>query len=182
MIWYYQFSMEVSCARTVKGKVCILYKSLMKYIPKFINLVSNINNITWGCKTCISEILLQSYLNKWWLSQLAKLDKLYINSASTRLLQRSKNYFIEYKNRIFSNNSHIHLRSCDSASSYHCPYPITVPKIPEWGFIINCCSDCSRINGPYLEPLEQLDFLFPASLHKIKFHMFQKYINAWYTN
>ena len=44
-----------------------------------------------------------------------KLDKLYINSASIRILQRSKNYFIQYKNQIFPNNSHIFLRACDAA-------------------------------------------------------------------
>ena len=102
-----------------------------------------------------------------------KLDKLYINSASTRILQISKNYFIEYKNQIFSNNSHINLRACGSVSSYHCPYPINGPKIPKWGCIFNCCSDCSRMNGSYLNSLEQLHCFFPASLHKIKFHMFQ---------
>ena len=29
------------------------------------------------------------------------------------------------------------------------------------------------MNAPYLESSEQLDILFPASLHKIRFHMFQ---------
>ena len=60
-------------------------------------------------------MLLQSYLNKWRISQLAKLDKLYINPALTRLLQISKNGFIQYKNGIFPNNSQIHLRAWDSA-------------------------------------------------------------------
>ena len=60
---------------------------------------------------------------------MAQLDKLYINSASTRLSQISKNYFIEYNNQIFSNNSHIHLRACDDASSYHRPSPITGSNI-----------------------------------------------------
>ena len=45
------------------------------------------NKITFGCKTLICAMLLQSYLNKWTLSQYAKLDKLYINDASTRILQ-----------------------------------------------------------------------------------------------
>ena len=57
--------------------------------------MSNRNNILCGCKTCISAMLLQSDLNKWRISKLAKLDKLYINSALTRLLERSNNYFIE---------------------------------------------------------------------------------------
>ena len=57
--------------------------------------MSNRNNITRGCETCMSAMLLQSDLNKWRLSQLAKLDKLYINSASTRVLQRYRHDFIE---------------------------------------------------------------------------------------
>ena len=50
--------------------------------------MSNRNNITCGCKTCISAILLQPDINKWRILQLSKLDKLYIHSASTRLFQR----------------------------------------------------------------------------------------------
>ena len=94
-------------------------------MPKYIEPTSNINKITCGCKTFIIAMLIQSDINKWRLSQLAKIDKLYINYASTRLLQRSNNNFIEYKNQTFQNNSHIHLRSCDAVSSYHCPSPIT---------------------------------------------------------
>ena len=60
--------------------------------------MSNKNNITRGCETCISDMSLQSDLNKWKISQLAKLDKLYINSESTRILERPNNDFIEYKN------------------------------------------------------------------------------------
>ena len=74
-------------------------------------------------------MLLQSDLNKWRLSHLAKFDNLYIISASTRILQRSKLDLIEYKNQIFRNNSHIHLRSCYAVSSYHSPSPINVSKI-----------------------------------------------------
>ena len=74
----------------------------------------NINKITCGCQTCISGILLKSDLNKWRISQVEKLEKFCINSASTRLLQISKNDLIEYKNQTFSNNSHIHLRACDA--------------------------------------------------------------------
>ena len=55
----------------------------------------------------MSAILLQPYFNNWRLSQLAKLDKLYINYASPRLLQISKHDFIEYNNQIFPNSSHI---------------------------------------------------------------------------
>ena len=60
-------------------------------------------------------MLLQSYLNKWRLSKMTKLDKLYVDYASTRLLQISKHSFIEYKNQTFPNNSHIHLRAFDDA-------------------------------------------------------------------
>ena len=69
--------------------------SLMKCMKKYIIPMSNIDKITCGCRTCISAMLLQSHLNKWRISQLEKLDKLYINSASTRILQTSKNDFIE---------------------------------------------------------------------------------------
>ena len=111
-------------------------------------------------------MLLQSDLNKWKISQVDKLDKLYINSASTKLLKRSKNYFIQYKNEIFSNNL------CDAASSYHCPYPITGSNIKKWDCILNCCSDCASINAPYIESSEQLDRFFSSSLHKIRCHIF----------
>ena len=99
----------------------------------------------------LDKILLQSDLNKWMLSQLVKLDKLYINSASTRLLQISKHYFVEYNNQIFPNNSHIHLRSFDTASSYNCPSKITGTKITKWDCIWNCCADCTSNNTPDLE-------------------------------
>ena len=65
--------------------------------------MSKKNKNTCECKTCISAMLLQSDLNKWRISQLAKLDKLYINYASTRILQKCKNDFIEYKKQIFPN-------------------------------------------------------------------------------
>ena len=75
-----------SGARTVDGNICIGDTSLRKYMPKYIKPMSNRNKITCGCKTCISAMLLQSDLNKWRISQLAKLNRLYMNSASTRLL------------------------------------------------------------------------------------------------
>ena len=81
---------------------------------------------------------------------MTKLDKLYVDYASTRLLQISKHSFIEYKNQTFPNNSHIHLRACDSASLYHFPYLITGSNIPKWGCILNCCYDFPRVNVPYL--------------------------------
>ena len=77
-------------------------------MPKYIKPMSNRNKIKCGCKTCISAMLLQSDLNKWRISQLAKLNRLYINYASTRLLEIFKNYCIEYKKQIFPNNSHVH--------------------------------------------------------------------------
>ena len=126
-------------------------------------------------------MLLQSDINKWRLLQLAKLDKLYINSAPTKLLQISKNYFIEYQNKTFPNNSHIHLISCDAASSYHCPSPITGSKIPKWDRILNCCYDFPRMNAPYLESPEQLDCFFPDFLHKIKIPYISKYIKMFNT-
>ena len=64
-------------ARTVDGEVCIGDTSLKKYVPKYIKPLSNRYKISCGCKTCLNEMLLQSYFNKWRLSQLAKLDKLY---------------------------------------------------------------------------------------------------------
>ena len=135
--------------------------------------MSNRNKITCVFETCISSMLLYSDINKWSLSQFAKLDKLYNNSASTRLLQRSNNYFIEYSNKIFSNNSYIHLRACNSASSYNFPFPITGSNIPKWDCILNCCSDFPSMNASYLEPSEQMHGFFPASFHKIEFHIFK---------
>ena len=67
----------------------------------------------------------------------------------------------------------MHLRACDAASSYHCNYPITESKIPKWDCNLNYFSDCPGMNTPDLYSPEQLDRLFPASLHKIKFHTFQ---------
>ena len=96
-------------------------------------------------------MLLQSDLNKWRISQLAKPDKLYINYASTRLLQGSKNDFIAYQNKIFPNNSRIHLRAGDAVSSYHCTSTMTGSNIPKWDCILNYCSDCPRMNATYLE-------------------------------
>ena len=104
MILYQQFLKYFSFdARIAHGKVCIGDTSLRKYMPKYIKPTSNINKITCGCETCISDMLLQIYLSKWRISKLDKLHKLHINSALTRLLQRSKNYFIEYRNQIFPN-------------------------------------------------------------------------------
>ena len=62
---------------------------------------------------------------------MAKLDKLYIDSASTRLLQISKHDSVEYKNQICPINSHINLRAYDAVSLYHFPYPIMGSNIPK---------------------------------------------------
>ena len=72
-------------------------------MPKYINPMRNRNNITCVWETCISAMLLQSDLNKCRISQLVKLDKLYINPALTILLERSKNSFLEYRKKIFPN-------------------------------------------------------------------------------
>ena len=81
-------------AINVNGNICIGGMSLSKYMPKYIKPMINRNNFTCGCKTCISSMLLQPDINKSRLSQLDKPDKLYINSASTRLLQRTEiNFF-----------------------------------------------------------------------------------------
>ena len=85
----------------------------------------------------LSAMSLQSDLSKWRISKLAKIDKLYIDYVSTRLLQRPNNDFIQYKNKIFPYNSHINLRSCDAASSYHCYLPITGWNITKWDCIFN---------------------------------------------
>ena len=45
-------------ARTVDGKVYFGDTSLTKYMPKYIEPMSNINKITCVCKTCISAMLL----------------------------------------------------------------------------------------------------------------------------
>ena len=102
-----------------------------------------------------------------------KLDKLYINSASTIILQIYNMDFIEYKNQIFPNNTHIHLKSCDAVSSYHFTSPITGSNIPKQYCILNCCYDCPSMNSPYIESPEKLDCFFPAYLHQIKLHIFQ---------
>ena len=155
-------------ARTVHGRLFIGDTSLSKYIPKYIKPLSYRNNITCGFKTCKSDILPKSDLNKWMISQVEKLDKLYINYVSTWLLQRYKHDFIEYNSQIFPNNSHIHLSACDDASSYHCPYPVTVSNIPQLDCIFNCCYDFPRMNAPYLKSSEQLDRFYPAPLMKLK--------------
>ena len=86
---------DLFCAITGDGKICIADTSLRKYMPKYTKLISKRNTITCGCETCISAMLHQSDLHKWRISQLAKLDHLYIDSTSTRILQISKTDFIE---------------------------------------------------------------------------------------
>ena len=163
----------LSGAITVDGNIFIGDTSLRKYMPKYMKPMSSRNNITCGCKTCISTMLLQSYINKWRISQLYRVDKLYINSASTRLLDIFKNDFIEYEKQIFPNYSHIYSRACGDASLYHCSSQINGSKIPKWGCIFNHCYDYRMINAPFLVSSEQLNCFFPAFLHKIKFRIFQ---------
>ena len=78
-------------------------------MPKHIKTMNKRNKSTCGCEICTGSMLLQSDLNKWRLTQLEKLDKLYINAASTRILQKYKIDYIVYKNqkisKIFTNTS-----------------------------------------------------------------------------
>ena len=82
-------------ARTIDGNICIGDTSLRNYMPEYIKPMSNRNNVTCRCENCIIAMLLQSDINKWRISKLAKLDRLYIISESNRLLERSRNDFIE---------------------------------------------------------------------------------------
>ena len=68
------------------GKLFIEDTSLIKYMPKHVKPMREKRSIC-GYETCISAILFQYDLNKWRLTQLEKLDKLYIHEASTRLLK-----------------------------------------------------------------------------------------------
>ena len=148
-------------------------------MSKHIKPTSNIYNITYGFQTFTGAMLLQSYLNKWWLMQLDKLYKLYINAKSTRILQISHKDYIEYRNQIFRNNSHIHLISCDAVSSYHFPSPISGSKFLKWDCILNCCAYCPGMNAPYLESSKQLYCLFLGSLHEIKLYIKNYFFDLW---
>ena len=46
-------------ARTVDGKVYIVDIPISKYMPKYIKPMSNRNNITCGCETFISAMILR---------------------------------------------------------------------------------------------------------------------------
>ena len=137
-------------ARNSNDKTCIGDMYLSNYTQKYIKQTRNRNKITCVCETCISSMLLKLDLNKCRLSKFSKLDKLYTNYASTRILQRAKIDFIEYNNQIFPNNAHIHLRAYDAASSYDCTYIIIESKVPKWDCIVNCFY-CPGINVPDLE-------------------------------
>ena len=76
-------------------------------------------------------------------------------------------------NQISPENSHIHLRGCDVASSYNFPSPIKGSNIQKRDCILNYCYDCPGTNAPDLESSKQIDRLFPASTHKIRFHISQ---------
>ena len=69
-------------AKNADIKLFIVDTSLSNYMPKYIKPMRNINNITCVWETCISAMLIQLYLKKEMLSQLSKLDKLYIHFAS----------------------------------------------------------------------------------------------------
>ena len=87
--------------RTMDDKVCIGHTSINKYMPKYIKPMRNRNNITCGCDEYISAMLLQSDLNKCTLSQLEKLDKLYINYASTNFHKYLRSILLNTRIRIF---------------------------------------------------------------------------------
>ena len=122
-------------------------------------------------------MLLQSYINKWRISQLTQPDKLYINSSSTILLERCENCFIKYKKQIFPNDSHIHLRACDDASSYHCTYPIIGSNIKKWYCILNCCYDFPMMNAPFYNHQNKLIVYFLLPLIKLSSIYFKTYPN-----
>ena len=62
-----------------EGKVCIGDTSLCKYTLKHINTMIRISNITYGCETVISSILIKSESYKWRMRQIFKLKKLFHN-------------------------------------------------------------------------------------------------------
>ena len=73
---------------------CVLVTILLESTKKkHINPITNRNNITNGCETCISVMLIQYYLNKLWLTQLSNFEKFSINVASTMVLQISKKFY-----------------------------------------------------------------------------------------
>ena len=115
---------------------------------------------------------LKSNLNKWRSTQLAQLDKLYINASLTKVLQICKKYYIKLKNNIFPNNSQIRIRACDDASSHHYPFPILGLKIPKWDWRLSCCVECHGMKAPILYKPGKRDHLFTGSLNKIRFYIF----------
>ena len=46
------------------------------------------------------------------------------------------------------------------------------------GLYLSCCADCTRTNAPDLESPEQLDRLFPVSLHKFHSVYYKTYLNV----
>ena len=78
MISFYKYlRVDFVVPENKDGRVCIDGTSLIKYTPKHRNPTINRNNIICGCETCMSTILLQSDLNKWWLIQLKQLISVY---------------------------------------------------------------------------------------------------------
>ena len=141
--------------------------SLRNYMSKDIKPTRNINKIACGCETCISAMLIQYDFNKWRFNKIEFFYELYINAASTRLSLRSKRYYDEYNNKIFTNRSHIDILACDAASSYHFPSPMTgLKKILKWDCKLSCCSEYPGMKAPYLESSKHIDH-FPL-VHIIK--------------
>ena len=58
-------------------------------------------------------------------------------------------------------------------SSSNFPSAITGLNGPKQDCIVTCCYDYPRMNAPYLYSSEQYNCFFPASLHKMKYHIFQ---------
>ena len=88
---------------------------------------------------------------------IGKIETLYINVESTRLLQISKKYYYEYKNKICKNNLQINIRYCDAESSYSFNYPMVGSKISKGDFILNCCSEFAGRKTPDLESSKRID-------------------------
>ena len=89
----------------------------------------------------------------------------------------SKEYYDEYKNKIFPNNSHIYIRAYDAASSYYCHYPMTGSKTEIWDCILNCCCEYPGMKAPYLDSSKHL-YRFLAHVIKQNLAYFRTYLNA----
>ena len=54
------------------------------------------------------------------VEKLESIERLYLNAESTRLIQRSKKEYYEFKNEIPPKQLYINIRDCDTVSSYNC--------------------------------------------------------------